>query len=67
MNNITEWITWLKENSDIIESVTIEIKDKRKTYDFRQFCFDFIITSMICLTLKAIIVFSIGNTYINLY
>lgn len=64
MNNIIEWI---KENKDIIEGVTIEIKDKRKSYDFRQFLFDFVIISIISLTLKAIIALSIGHSWINLY
>lgn len=64
MNNIIEWI-----DKDIIDNIEIHIclESKEKSFDFRQFFFDFTIISMICMTIKAIIAMSVGNTIINLY
>lgn len=52
MNNIIEW---LRVNKDLIEDVEIHIclESKEKSFDFRQLGFDFIIISIISLTLKA--------------
>lgn len=58
---------WISENKNLIEGVTIEIKDKRKDYDFQQLWYDLVLASMIGLTVKAIIALSVGQTYINLY
>jgi hypothetical protein len=66
MNNIIEWI---KVNKDIIDDVEIHIclESKEKSFDFRQFAFDFVIISMISLTIKAILAMSAGQNIINLY
>ena len=66
MNNIIEWI---RVNKDLIEDVEIHIclESKEKSFDFRQLGFDFIIISIISLTLKAILALNIGQSYINLY
>lgn len=60
-------VDWIKENSNLIEGVSIEIRDKRKSYDFRQLAYDAVIIAMISLTLKALIALSNGIEYINLY
>lgn len=57
---------FISQHKNIIEGVTIEIKDKRKSYDFWQLGYDFVLISIISLTLKAIIALSNGQTYINL-
>ena len=66
MNNIIEWI---KVNKDIIEDVEIHIclESKEKSFDFKQFWFDFVIISMICLTIKAMMAMSAGQNIINMY
>ena len=66
MNNIIEWI---RINKDIIEDVEVHVclESKEKSFDFRQFGFDFIIISIISLTLKAILALNMGQSYINLY
>ena len=60
-------VDWIKENSNLIEGVSIEIRDKRKSYDFRQLAYDAVIITMVSLTLKALIALSNGIEYINLY
>ena len=66
MNNIIEWV---KVNKDIIDDVEIHIclENKEKSFDFRQFAFDFVIISMISLTIKAILAMNAGQNIINLY
>ena len=66
MNNIIEWIEPFK---DIIEDVEIHVclESKEKSFDFRQFLYDFVIISMISLTIKAILAMSAGQNIINLY
>ena len=65
MNNIIEWL----RVNNLIEDVEIHIclESKEKSFDFRQLGFDFIIISIISLTLKAILALNIGQSYINLY
>lgn len=60
-------VDWIKENSNLIEGDSIEIRDKRKSYDFRQLAYDAVIITMVSLTLKALIALSNGIEYINLY
>ena len=66
MNNIIEWI---RINKDIIEDVEVHVclESKEKSFDFKQFWFDFVIISMICLTIKAMIAMSVGQNIINMY
>ena len=66
MNNIIEWI---KVNKDIIGDVEIHVclENKEKSFDFRQFLYDFVIISMISLTIKAIFAMNAGQNIINLY
>jgi hypothetical protein len=60
-------INSIKEYSEIIDGITITIRDKRKSYDFRQLAYDLVMSSMVGLTLKALVALSTGQTYINLY
>ena len=66
MNNIIEWIEPFK---DIISDVELHIclESKEKSFDFRQFLFDFVIISMIGLTIKAMLAMNAGQNIINLY
>jgi len=66
MNNTIEYP---RVNKDLVEGgeVHICLESKEKSFDFRQFGFDFMIISIISLTLKAILALNIGQSYINLY
>ena len=66
MNNIIEWIEPVK---DIVGDVELHIclESKEKSFDFRQFLYDFVIISMISLTIKAILAMNAGQNIINLY